>query len=142
MDTIARMHTAEHLLSAVMRKYYSAPRNVEFHLGKKKTKCDYQPGRPLTDADVEQIALQVNREIQKDHPVTDFELKRGQAQGYDLWKVPPEAETIRIVKIGDFDEQPCGGQHVARTKQIGSFKILSYERKESNRIRIRFKVED
>jgi len=33
---LARMHTAEHILTAVMRKFYTAPRNLEFHLNEKK----------------------------------------------------------------------------------------------------------
>ena len=141
MSIIPRMHTAEHILSAVMRKFYDAPRNLEFHLGEKKTKCDYEPPRPLSDADVKQIEALVNGEIAKNYPVTSFFLTREQASDYDLWKVPPDAAEISIYKIGDFDEQPCGGPHVANTAEIGVFRILSYELRENGRVRIRFRVE-
>lgn len=140
MSNIPRMHTAEHILSAVMRKFYDAPRNVEFHLGEKKTKCDYDVPRPLSDADIKQIETLANNEIARNHPVTSFLLSRQQAQQYDLWKVPPDATEISIYKIGDFDEQPCGGPHVARTAEVGEFKILSYELRENGRVRIRFRV--
>lgn len=141
MSIIPRMHTAEHILSAVLRKFYDAPRNLEFHLGEKKTKCDYEVARPLSDPDFKQIENLVNGEIVKDHPVSNFAITREQAGRYDLWKVPPDATEISIYKIGDFDEQPCGGPHVAHTSEVGVFKILSYELRENGRVRIRFKVE-
>jgi alanyl-tRNA synthetase len=134
------MHTAEHILSAVMRKFYEAPRNLEFHLGEKKTKCDYDVPRLLSERDIRQIEALVNAEIAKNHSVTNFVLPREQAGKYDLWKVPPDATEISIYKIGDFDEQPCGGPHVARTSEIGVFQILSYELRKNGRVRIRFRV--
>ncbi len=135
------MHTAEHLLSAVMRKLYDSPRNLEFHLGEKKTKCDYQVPRALGAEDIQQIERLVNREVQRGHAVSSFMQMREQAGQYDLWKVPPDAHEIRIVKIGDFDEQPCGGQHVANTSEIGTFRIISYELRDNGRVRIRFRLE-
>ena len=140
-DRLARMHTAEHLLSAVMRKFYGAPRNLEFHLGEKKTKCDYEVTRPLQEQDIREIETRVNAEIARDLPVTSFHLAREQAGRYDLWKVPPDHDPIRIVKIGEFDEQPCGGAHVSHTGEIGRFYISSYALRENGRVRIRFKLD-
>ncbi len=37
-------------------------------------------------------------------------------------------DTVRIIKIGDFDKQPCGTLHVNNTSEIGSFSILSHEK--------------
>ena len=141
MSKLPRMHTAEHLLSAVMRKFYNAPRNLELHLNEKKTKCDYQPDRSLTDPDIQQIENLVNKEIAEDHRVSSFIVDRKKATEYDLWKVPTDVEQIRIVKIGDFDAQPCRGEHITNTEEIGKFQISSFEFKENNRIRIRFKLD-
>ena len=139
--TINRMHTAEHLLSAVMRKFYKAPRNLEFHHGEKKTKCDYQVPNSISDTDISQIETLVNREIENNHPVSSFMIRKGDAGDYDLWKVPQDADEIRIIKIGDFDAQPCRGEHVSQTSGIGVFRIISYELRENGRVRIRFKLE-
>ncbi|MFQ5709544.1 MAG: hypothetical protein ACE5HO_18970 [bacterium] len=141
MDILKRMHTAEHILSAIMRQHYGAHRNLEFHLGKKKTKCDYLVGSRLTEGDAKAIEDRVNQVIQDDLPVTSYVLSRNRAAGYDLWKVPRDAREIRIVKIGDFDAQPCGGTHVSQTGQIGAFHIISHELRENGSTRIRFKVE-
>ena len=94
MSKLARMHTAEHLLSAVMRKFYAAPRNLEFHLNEKKTKCDYATPAELTDADIGEIERLVNHEIANKHDVTAFNLTRQEATRYDLWKVPSEIDEI------------------------------------------------
>ena len=48
--------------------------------------------------------------------------------------------TFRIVKIGEFDAQPCRGEHVSRTNEIGKFSVSSYELRENGRVRIRFKI--
>ncbi len=141
MASLSRLHTAEHILSAVMRKFYGAPRDLEFHLSEKKTKCAYQPHRELTEDDFRQIESLVNAEIARDHRVREEFLSRAAAADFDLWKVPPEAGTIRIVRIGDFDAQPCSGQHVNHTAEIGKFVLLSHEKRDEGRLRIRFKVE-
>ncbi|MFQ6113675.1 MAG: hypothetical protein ACE5NG_06240, partial [bacterium] len=127
MSKLARMHTAEHILSAVMKIFYSAPRNLELHLGEKKTKCDYAVPHAVSDKDVQDIESLVNKEIARNHPVTAFIIPRDQANKYDLWKVPEEGQEIRVVRIGDFDEQPCGGQHVSNTREVGHFSIISYD---------------
>ncbi|MDQ7054125.1 MAG: hypothetical protein Q9P14_15030 [candidate division KSB1 bacterium] len=143
-NRLARMHTAEHILSAIMRIHYAAPKNLELHLNEKKTKCDYQPAVPIDEAAIRRIEAMVNAEIRKNHPVTAFMLSRQEAEqrGYDLWKVPPDAEEIRIVKIGELDAQPCSGQHVTRTAEIGVFRIISHDVRESGRLRLRFRVMD
>ncbi len=138
---LTRMHTAEHILTAVMRKFYDAPRNLEFHLNEKKTKCDYEVPRSLNEQDIIQIETLVNQEINANHSVSYFFVHREEAKEYDLWKVPAEIQEIRIVKIGEFDAQPCRGEHVSRTNEIGKFSVSSYEIRENGRVRIRFKID-
>ncbi len=139
---LARMHTAEHILTAVMRKFYDAPRNLEFHLNEKKTKCDYEVPGSLKDKDIIQIETLVNQEINANHSVSHFFVHREEATEYDLWKVPAEIQEIRIVKIGEFDAQPCRGEHVTSTNEIGRFHVSSWEKRDDGRLRIRFKVNE
>lgn len=62
-------------------------------------------------------------------------------EGVDLSKLPEDASaTLRIVKIGEYDTCACIGQHVGTTAEIGKFKIISWDF-ESNRLRLRFKLE-
>jgi Ser-tRNA(Ala) deacylase AlaX len=141
------MHTAEHLLTAIMRRLYGSSRNLEMHLGEAKTKCDYEVGRPLGDDDARAIEAAVNTEIARDHPVGVMHITRAEAEArFDLWKVPPGAETIRVVSIGDADATPCSGDHVEHTGEIGRFVLKSWELKSSEMrsatvVRIRFGLE-
>lgn len=135
------MHTAEHLLTAVMRRLYGSPRNLEFHLGEKKTKCDYEVTRPLGVEDMRAVEDAVNAEIGRDHAVSVMQITRSDAEHLDLWKVPPDADTIRIVRIGEVDETPCSGEHVARTHEIGRFILKSHEMRSPTLVRIRFGLE-
>jgi Ser-tRNA(Ala) deacylase AlaX len=61
---------------------------------------------------------------------------------YNLTKLPAEAgDTIRIIKIGDYDACPCSGLHVSHTKEIGRFKIISTGYNDG-KLRLRFKLFD
>jgi misacylated tRNA(Ala) deacylase len=143
VDILARMHTAEHILSAVLRRTFGSPHNVEMHLGRKKSKSDYVVGRALSEADVRGIEAAVDAQVVADHPVSVIHITReAAADRLDLWKVPPEAEEIRVVRIGEFDETPCSGDHVERTGQIGRFVIRSVSMKDREVVRIRFVLED
>jgi len=141
-SAVARMHTAEHLLTAVMRRRFGSPRNLEMHLGEKKTKCDFLVPRTLTAEDLVAIEGEVNAEIAADHPVAAEVVSREEAErSYDLWKVPPDAAEIRIVRIGAVDAAPCVGDHVRRTKEVGRFRITTADMKDKRTVRIRFTLE-
>ena len=143
MDRLGRMHSAEHILTAVMRREYGSPRNIEMHLGERKSKCDYAVPRTLTRNDIAAIEKAVNAEIEAGHPITVQMLPIEEAEEhYDLWKVPEGATSIRIIKIGDFDATPCAGQHVSHSQEIGRFHVKSYDMKEDEIVRIRFTIED
>ena len=58
----------------------------------------------------------------------------------DLSKLPDDAsDTLRIVRIGDYDACACIGSHVANTSEIGHFKLLNYDYADG-RLRLRFKL--
>ena len=70
----------------------------------------------------------------------EFMSKSEAEQLVDLSKLPDEAsETLRIVRIGDYDACACIGAHVNNTSEIGHFKMLTYDYTEG-RLRLRFKL--
>jgi Ser-tRNA(Ala) deacylase AlaX len=140
MASLKEMHTAEHILTRVMKDHFGCTRNFEMHLGEKKSKCDYDVSRELSEEDIRKIEALVNAEIKRGHPVTSKMIPLSEAAEYDLWKVPDGVTEIRIVKIGDFDATPCAGEHVENTAELGCFKIISYTRRENGLLRIRFKL--
>jgi alanyl-tRNA synthetase len=134
-------HTAEHLLNATMVKMFGCPRSRNAHVEKKKSKCDYILDAEPTAEQVAQIETKVNEEISKNQDVTIEFMNREQASAIvDLSKLPEEAsETLRIVRIGDYDACACIGAHVKNTSEIGTFKIISHSY-ENGVWRLRWKV--
>lgn len=134
-------HSCEHLLNATMVKMFGCPRSRNAHVEKKKSKCDYILDAEPTAEQVDQIEAQVNEEIAKNHDVTiDFMNREQAAAIVDLSKLPEDAsESLRIVRIGDYDACACIGAHVKNTSEIGTFKIISHSY-ENGVWRLRWKV--
>lgn len=136
-----QMHTAEHILNQTMVRMFNCGRSFSNHIEKKKSKCDYHFSRDLSQEELEEIERRVNEVIHKDLNVVETFISRTDAEKeYNLTKLPDDTgETIRIIKIGDYDACPCSGLHVAGTKEIGSFKIISTGYNDGV-LRIRFKL--
>ena len=90
---------------------------------------------------IEAIEATVNEIINQHLSVTSFFVTRDNVPSdVDLSKLPDDAsETLRIVKIGDYDICACIGAHVNNTSEIGKFTIISTDYTEG-RFRIRFKL--
>ena len=121
-------HSCEHLLNATMVKMFGCPRSRNAHVEKKKSKCDYILDAEPTAEQVAQIEAKVNEEISKNHDITiEFMTRDQAAEIVDLSKLPEDAsETLRIVRIGDYDACACIGAHVKNTSEIGTFNIISH----------------
>ena len=136
------MHTAEHILNATMVRLFGCPRSRNAHIERKKSKCDYLLPECPTDEQIAQIESTVNEVIARHLDVTVEYLTHEQAAGIvDLSKLPEDvSETLRIVRVGDYDACACAGAHVRNTSEIGTFKILSHDF-ENGRWRVRWKVQ-
>ena len=121
-------HSCEHILNGTMVKMFGCPRSKNAHIERKKSKCDYLLENEPTAEQVAAIETKVNEEIAKNHDVTVEFMSRDQAgKIVDLSKLPEDAsETLRIVRIGDYDACACIGAHVSNTSEIGTFKIISH----------------
>lgn len=121
-------HSCEHILNGTMVKMFGCPRSKNAHIERKKSKCDYLLDNEPTAEQVAAVEAKVNEEIAKNHDVTVEYMSRDEAgKIVDLSKLPEDAsETLRIVRIGDYDVCACIGAHVSNTSEIGSFKIISH----------------
>ncbi len=126
--SIAPMHTCEHILNGTMVKMFGCPRSKNAHIERKKSKCDYLLDNEPTAEQVAAVEAKVNEEIAKNHDVAvEFMSRDEAAKIVDLSKLPEDAsETLRIVRIGDYDVCACIGAHVSNTSEIGTFKIISH----------------
>lgn len=136
-----QMHSAEHILNQTMVRMFNCGRSFSNHIEKKKSKCDYHFERDLTVSEINELETRVNEVILKNPEVTEEFYSKAEAENsFNLSKLPEEAgDTIRVIKIGDYDSCPCSGLHVSNTKEIGIFKIISTSFSEGV-LRIRFKL--
>jgi len=148
-------HTAEHLLNQLMVRMFGCERSRNAHIERKKSKISYiLEQKPDRKAEKE-IERMMNELIEADLPVTFQYVTRAELEGIvmeadpdspdaklSLERLPDDAsETIRLVRIGDYDVCPCIGRHVRSTAQIGRFEMLGTNWDEQQRsFRIRFKI--
>jgi Ser-tRNA(Ala) deacylase AlaX len=120
-------HTAEHLLNQTMIRMFGCERSKNAHIERKKSKINYNLSSCPSAEQVAEIERKMNELIQQDLPVTfEFVTRDNIPEGVALDKLPEDAsETLRIVRIGDYDICACIGSHVKSTKEIGTFKITS-----------------
>ena len=140
-EEFAPAHTAEHLLNQTMIRMFGCERSRNAHIERKKSKINYNLTVCPTAEQVAEIERIMNEVIEKDLPVAyEFVTRDNIPEGVVLDKLPEDAsETLRIVRIGDYDICACIGNHVETTKEIGTFKITSTSYNEGN-FRIVFKV--
>jgi len=135
------MHTAEHILNQAVVRSLGCERCFSAHIEKKKSKCDYHVAAPPTPEQIQAIEAEVNRVICDDLIVAEITLSREDAaRQFNLQRLPRTAgETIRIVRVGDYDACPCIGAHVDRTGELGAFRITTWDAADGV-LRIRFKL--
>ena len=122
------MHTAEHILNATMVKMFGCPRSRNAHIERKKSKCDYILESEPTEVQIAALEAKVNEVISQNLDVTiEYVTHQQAAEIVDMSKLPDDvSETLRIVRVGDYDACACIGAHVENTSEIGAFKILTH----------------
>ena len=137
-----RMHSAEHIINQTMIRMFGCKRCFSAHIEKKKSKVDYHFERNLLAREVEQLQNRVNKIIEADLPVSEEFISMHEAERvFNLDRLPETVgDTIRIVRIGDYDACPCIGPHVKSTKELGRFRVISTSF-DQGVLRIRFKLE-
>ena len=136
-------HTAEHLLNQTMIRLFGCERSYNAHIERKKSKMSFRLERKPSRQDEKMIEQEMNRLIDEDLPVTfEFATRDDLPEGISLDRLPDDAsDTIRLVRIGDYDVCPCIGKHVRSTAQIGRFEMLGTNWDEHERsFRVRFKI--
>ena len=136
-------HTAEHLLNQTMIRLFGCERSHNAHVERKKSKMSFFLDHKPTRQEERSIEREMQRLIDEDLPVTfEFVSRDELPEGVSADRLPDDAsDTIRLVRIGDYDVCPFIGRHVRSTSQIGRFEMLGTNWDEPTRtFRVRFKV--
>ncbi|MFA7001236.1 MAG: alanine--tRNA ligase, partial [Candidatus Omnitrophota bacterium] len=127
-EATMRNHTATHLLHAALRQVLGAQvRQLGSLVNAEKLRFDYSFGKALTREQSAQIESLVNEQILKDLPVqkTVQALSQARESGALAFFGEKYGDEVRVLTIGNFSKELCGGTHCDATGQIGSFILLS-----------------
>ena len=123
-----RNHSATHLLQAALREVLG---NDAHQAGSfqdpERTRFDFSYGQAMTKEQIEKVEAIVNASIEKDLPVITDVMSIDEAKKTGAMALFGEkyGDSVRVVSMGDFSKELCGGTHVKHTGDIASFKILS-----------------
>jgi alanyl-tRNA synthetase len=116
-----QQHTGQHVLSAAFERILDAD-TVGFHLGTDVSTIDLNVPRLAPEA-VTPVEGLVNQVVWENRPVNVRFVDSDELAALPLRRPPAVDGPVRIVEVSDFDVNPCGGTHVARTGEIGLVRI-------------------
>ena len=123
-----RNHSATHLLHAALKQVLGNHVEQKGSLvAGNRLRFDFSHSEPVTDAELTAIENLVNREIRSNSEVGTrvMPLEQAKASGAEALFGEKYDDNVRVVNMGDFSFELCGGTHVARTGDIGLLLIIN-----------------
>ena len=124
----ARNHTATHLAHAALREWLG-PHVKQYGslVAPNRLRFDFAHFKPLSSRDIESIESLVNEQVRDDTPVQtqEMELQEAIAGGALAFFGDKYGNQVRVVGIGSFSKELCGGTHCQHTGEVGGFRIVS-----------------
>ena len=127
-NAIKRNHSSCHLLQATLREVLGA--HVEqagSYVDADRVRFDFKHFSALTKEELEKVEARVNEEILAGYCVDtkEMDIESARATGAMALFGEKYGKTVRVVKMGDFSTELCGGTHVDNTSKVGLFKIIT-----------------
>lgn len=136
-----RLQTAEHILARTIETDFPGTSFVISTFKENSGKIEVSAKKDLRKIDLAKLQNKINAIIQKNLKINKYIIQREEAETeFDLTRLPPSVQEIRIVEIEGFDKTPCKDPHVESTSQIGHFEILKVKKIGKSSYRFDFKV--
>lgn len=123
-------HTATHLLHKALQIVLGEHATQKgSNLTVERLRFDFANPQKVTPEQLKQVEDIVNEQIQRDLPVTceEMSLEDAKASGATGLFANKYGDKVKVYTIGDFSKEICGGPHVARTGNMGHFRIVKEE---------------
>lgn len=127
-QSIARNHTATHLLHAALKEVVGTHVNqAGSQVGPDRLRFDFSHFAPVTAEQLAEVETKVNHVILGNRKVGIIETTQDMAKEMGAVALFGEkyGEKVRVVMVEDFSKELCGGAHVSNTSEIGVFKLIS-----------------
>lgn len=125
---IARSHTSTHILHYALRRVLGTHVKQEGSLVEdERFRFDFTHFNPLSEGELKEIEMIVNEKVVENHRVETeiMPLDRAKKEGAIALFGEKYADSVRVVKTGDFSKELCGGTHLSHTGEVGLFKIVN-----------------
>jgi len=131
-DAIRRNHTGTHLLHAALRQVLGTHvKQAGSAVHPERLRFDFSHFAPVADEELTEIETIVNRQVLANTPVETFEdveIEKAVNEYHAMALFGEKyGDKVRVIKVGDFSTELCGGTHTRATGEIGLVKILREE---------------
>lgn len=127
-NSVCKNHSATHMLHEALKEVLGSHVNQSgSYVNEERLRFDFTHFSPVTPSEIEEIELLVNEKIMEAYDVNTnvMSIEEAKASGAIALFDDKYKDEVRVVSIGNFSKELCGGTHVRNSGQIGLFKILS-----------------
>ncbi len=139
-EMTTRLHTATHLLHKALQETLGSHATQKgSNITAERLRFDFSHPEKVTREQLDQVEKMVNDAIRADYPISfeSMTLEDAREQGAMALFGGKYGEMVKVYSIGDFSKEVCGGPHVARTGELGHFRIKKEEASSAGVRRIR-----